>query len=89
VAKLIRESFTDPERLALPRAEVERQARRGEGDREADRRRLAAAIAKLDADVEQGNANLARLPSDLLDGVTAAGGPGRAGPTLSFLLLVI
>jgi hypothetical protein len=72
VAKLIQESFTDPERLALLRAEVERQVGRQEEDRRADLRRLQARLGELDALIERGNQNLARLPADLLDGVIAS-----------------
>jgi site-specific DNA recombinase len=72
VAQLIQQSFTDPERLALLRAEVEHKASLQEKDHEAEGRRLRAAIAELEVHIEQGNRNLARLPPDLLDGVIAS-----------------
>jgi site-specific DNA recombinase len=72
VAKLIQESFTDPKRLALLRAEVERQAGQQEGDRQHERERLQTALDELDAQIEQGNQNLARLPADVLDGAITA-----------------
>jgi site-specific DNA recombinase len=64
VAKLIQQSFTDPERLALLRAEVERLTSQEEGDKEVERRRLTEALAELDAKINQGNENLLLLPSD-------------------------
>jgi hypothetical protein len=51
---------------------VERQAGRQEEDHQADRNRLRARLGELDAQIEQGNRNLARLPADLLDGVIAS-----------------
>jgi DNA invertase Pin-like site-specific DNA recombinase len=69
VAKLIQESFTDPERMALLRAEVERQAGLQEGDRAAERQRAQAAVDALDRQIVQGNRNLAVLPEDRLPGV--------------------
>jgi DNA invertase Pin-like site-specific DNA recombinase len=71
VARLIQQSFTDPERLALLRAEVERQAGQDEEDRAADRQRLRAALDSLDGQIAQGNRNLAVLPEDRLAGVVA------------------
>jgi hypothetical protein len=71
VGRLIQESFTDPGRLALLRAEVERQAALEEEDRDADRRRAQAALAALDRQLAQGNRNLAILPEDRLPGVVA------------------
>jgi len=71
VAKLIQESFTDPERLALLREEVERQAGQQEEDRDAERQQLQAALDALDRQIAQGNRNLAVLPEDRLPGVIA------------------
>jgi site-specific DNA recombinase len=71
VARLIQDSFTDPERLALLRAEVERQAGQQEEDRTADRQRLQTALDTLDRQIAQGNRNLAILPPDRLPGVVA------------------
>jgi site-specific DNA recombinase len=71
VARLIQDSFTDPGRLALLRAEVEAQAGRDEGERRAERERLQAAAAQLARQVEQGNRNLALLPPDRIPGVVA------------------
>jgi hypothetical protein len=69
VAKLIQESFTDPKRMALLRAEVERQAGLQEGDRAAERQRVQAAVDALGRQIAQGNRNLAVLPEDRLPGV--------------------
>jgi DNA invertase Pin-like site-specific DNA recombinase len=71
VANLIQASFTDPQRLALLRAELERQAGEAEEDRAADRVRLEDALAALDRQIRQGNRNLAVLPEDRLAGVVA------------------
>jgi DNA invertase Pin-like site-specific DNA recombinase len=69
VAKLIQESFTDPERLALLRAEVEMQAGQEEEDREAERQQRREALERLDQQIAQGNRNLALLPADRLPAV--------------------
>jgi DNA invertase Pin-like site-specific DNA recombinase len=72
VARLIQDSFTDPERLALLQAEVEQMASQQAEDHTADRQRLQAQLDELDRQIEQGNQNLARVPADLLDGVIAS-----------------
>jgi DNA invertase Pin-like site-specific DNA recombinase len=56
-------------RLDAVEAEMERRLERERSSGEADR--LRTAVAALDRDIAQGNANLARLPDDRLPGVIA------------------
>jgi DNA invertase Pin-like site-specific DNA recombinase len=69
--RLIRRDFLNPENLQKLREEIDRklEARRG-GDRAAERR-LEAKVAELGRQIDQGNANLALLPADLIAGVVA------------------
>jgi DNA invertase Pin-like site-specific DNA recombinase len=69
VAKLIRESFTDPARVAELTARVEAMARREDDGAEADRRNLRDRFEALERQIAQGNKNLALLPADRIPGV--------------------
>jgi site-specific DNA recombinase len=68
LAKL-KDDILSPARLDEVEAEVERrlEAERSAGEAE----RLRAQVATLERDIDQGNANLARLPADVLAGVVA------------------
>lgn len=72
VAKLIQQRFTDPERLARLRAEVEFQGIQEKGTGRPTGSRLQVALAGLDRPIDQGNQNLVRIPAGLLDGVIAS-----------------
>jgi DNA invertase Pin-like site-specific DNA recombinase len=65
----LQEHVLNPDRVAAIEAEVRRQLEEQQSSGEAPR--LRAQIKALDRDIQQGNANLARLPEDLLAGVVA------------------
>jgi DNA invertase Pin-like site-specific DNA recombinase len=69
VSKLIRQSFTDPAKVAELTARVEAMARREDGSAEADRRNLRTRWEALERQIAQGNRNLALLPPDRIPGV--------------------
>src|SRR5262249_47479637 len=71
VAAEIEERFADGPALEALKAEVERLAGQGRAELEAQRARLKGRVSELDADLARGNANLARVPADLLPGVVA------------------
>jgi hypothetical protein len=71
VAKLIRESFTDPKRRARLSAEVKALAEQKGSEAEAERERLRKRLADLGRQIDRGNENLAVLPADRLAGVVA------------------
>jgi DNA invertase Pin-like site-specific DNA recombinase len=64
LVKLIQQSFTDPKRLKKLRAEVERLASQEDAEREADRKRVRAALAALDVQIDQGHENLLLMPRE-------------------------
>lgn len=65
----LRDEILSPARLDAVEAEMERRLEEERAGGEADR--LRARLAALAKDIDQGNANLARLPADLLAGVVA------------------
>jgi site-specific DNA recombinase len=65
----LRDDVLSPPRLDAVEAEVRRQLEADRAGGEADR--LRAQLAGLAKDIDQGNANLARLPADVLAGVVA------------------
>jgi site-specific DNA recombinase len=69
--KAIEEHFAEGPPLDALRAEVRRLASQGRAQAEAERARLRARLDELDADIGRGNANLARVPADLIPGVVA------------------
>jgi DNA invertase Pin-like site-specific DNA recombinase len=69
VAAEIRDRFADGPALDALFAEVKRLATAGAADLDAERGRLRARLADLDAKVRQGTVNLATLPPDLLPAV--------------------
>jgi DNA invertase Pin-like site-specific DNA recombinase len=71
VAKLIRESFTDPGRRAELEAEVKALAAREGGESGAERGRLRKRLADLGRQIDRGNENLALLPADRIPAVVA------------------
>jgi site-specific DNA recombinase len=71
VARLIRESFTEPTRLKELRAEVEALAGEEGRARDAERERLAARVEELDRQIDQGAERLLLCPPEALDRAAA------------------
>jgi DNA invertase Pin-like site-specific DNA recombinase len=71
VARLIRESFTDPKRRARLAAEVKALIEQEDGAAEAERGRLRKRLAGLARQIDRGNENLALLPADRIPAVVA------------------
>jgi site-specific DNA recombinase len=67
----IQEGFLNPENLRRLREEIGRQLETRVRDEPGQAGRLRARLAELDRQIDQGNANLALLPADVIPGVVA------------------
>jgi DNA invertase Pin-like site-specific DNA recombinase len=71
LVRLLQRDFINPENLRKLREEIDRQLQRKRKGDPAEARRLQSRIADLGRQIDQGNANLALLPPELMGGVVA------------------
>jgi DNA invertase Pin-like site-specific DNA recombinase len=70
-AAAIRESFTDPKRLAALERQLKARARKASGESAQHRQRIVNRIAELDRLIDQGTERLLLVPNDMIDKATA------------------